>query len=371
MEPPGGGELSLAHHGKTGELYAISLINVLYRILTLGVYHFWAKTRVRKYVWSQTSLQGERFEYTGRALEMLIGYALAMGILIPLVLAWQFLVQVLLVGSPGLGGLVSLPVYLGFIYLAGFARYSSLRYMLSRTRWRGIRFGLVGSPWNFALATLGYTTLLGMTMGLYWPMMQIHLSGAILNNLYFGDSLRVRFQTGTGGLFRKFLLFWGGAALLYFGIMVFIVVLFRLTTTEDSSQGALPLLQMAVPMLAVAGAVTGFSALWLAYRAAELRFLAAATRLEPAAGPGGQPPLVQVAVDFSTWEYIKFKMTNNAAMVLSLGMAYPWVLTRTMHFACKHLRLQGDPDLDALAQSSAPPPRTGEGLAEAFDLGGI
>ena len=53
----------LNHHGNGGELFIIFLINILLKVVTLGIYHFWAKTRVRRYLWSQTSFEDERFEH--------------------------------------------------------------------------------------------------------------------------------------------------------------------------------------------------------------------------------------------------------------------------------------------------------------------
>ena len=41
--------------------------NALLSLATLGVYSFWGRTRVRRYLWGTTSFRAEPFEYSGPA----------------------------------------------------------------------------------------------------------------------------------------------------------------------------------------------------------------------------------------------------------------------------------------------------------------
>ena len=41
------------------------LRNLLLTIITVGIYRFWAKTRVRQFFWRHTKLLGDRLEYLG------------------------------------------------------------------------------------------------------------------------------------------------------------------------------------------------------------------------------------------------------------------------------------------------------------------
>ncbi|HET9175437.1 MAG TPA: DUF898 family protein, partial [Pseudolabrys sp.] len=52
-------------------------------MLTLGIYRFWLATDVRRFLWSNTEIAGEPLEYTGTALELLLGFLIAIAILIP------------------------------------------------------------------------------------------------------------------------------------------------------------------------------------------------------------------------------------------------------------------------------------------------
>jgi len=61
-----------------GELFGIYAINLFFTILTLGVYYFWGKTRVRRYLLSQTEFDGDRFEWHGTGKELFIGFLKAL-----------------------------------------------------------------------------------------------------------------------------------------------------------------------------------------------------------------------------------------------------------------------------------------------------
>src|SRR5215510_11290460 len=75
----------LTYDGQIGELYGIFFLNLLLGIITLGIYRFWGRTRYRRYLWSHTSYDGDRFEYTGTGGELFRGFIIAIGILILLI----------------------------------------------------------------------------------------------------------------------------------------------------------------------------------------------------------------------------------------------------------------------------------------------
>ena len=60
--------------GTGGALFGIQLVNTFLTIVTLGFYSFWAKTKVRNYLWSQTELEGDRFVYHGTGMELMSGF---------------------------------------------------------------------------------------------------------------------------------------------------------------------------------------------------------------------------------------------------------------------------------------------------------
>src|SRR5262245_8133707 len=52
-------------------------------MITLGIYRFWLTTDIRRFLWSNTEIAGEALEYTGTALELLLGFLIAIAVLIP------------------------------------------------------------------------------------------------------------------------------------------------------------------------------------------------------------------------------------------------------------------------------------------------
>ncbi|MGZ0189619.1 MAG: DUF898 family protein, partial [Alphaproteobacteria bacterium] len=59
----------LAYLGQTGEAWRLAIKTTFLTVITLGIYRFWAKTRLRSYFWSRLTLNGEPLEYAGSGLE--------------------------------------------------------------------------------------------------------------------------------------------------------------------------------------------------------------------------------------------------------------------------------------------------------------
>lgn len=349
----------LGHFGSAVELFSIAQVNLLLKVLTVGIYHFWGKTRVRRYVWSRTSFAGERFEYIGRGADLARGFAIAMAVLIPFFVLWSVLKEVM--DNVGLIVLISLTGYTALIFLTGLARFSSRRYLLSRTRWRSIRFGLSGSALAHGRRMLLYSLMLILTSGLYLPFMRNNLTAHILRNIWYGD--RQVTYTGTGrGMFRRFFLFLALCLAVIIGLGVFYIILFAVVGFGgDSENDVVNWILVGLPAIAPWAALVGLMVLWLWYRAGEFRYYTANIAL---AG-------VRFRADFGTTRYILLSFSNTVLMTLTLGLAYPWVVVRTARFAATHLKLVGELDFASISQGAHAVPRSGEGLAEALDLGGI
>src|SRR6478736_3722181 len=53
-------------------------------LITLGIYRFWLATDVRRFLWSNTEIAGDGLEYIGTARELLIGFLIAIALLVPI-----------------------------------------------------------------------------------------------------------------------------------------------------------------------------------------------------------------------------------------------------------------------------------------------
>ena len=77
---------------------------------------------------------------------------------------------------------------------------------------------------------------------------------------------------------------------------------------------------------------------------------------------------IQISMNATTWSLITLAIGNFFILVLSLGIAMPFVQQRLMKYMCDRLELQGTLDVAAIQQSQAALDKRGEGLAEAFDI---
>jgi len=71
----------------------------------------------------------------------------------------------------------------------------------------------------------------------------------------------------------------------------------------------------------------------------------------------------------STWNVMELKLTNFFMLILTFGVAWPWVQVRNLQFLYYHLSLQGPLDFERIAQEALDASPTGEELAGYFDAG--
>ncbi|EAR20690.1 YjgN family protein [Nitrococcus mobilis] len=310
------GHRRIRHYGSGGELFAIFIVNLLLKIATLGIYHFWAKTRVRRYLWTQTDFNGERLEYTGTGGELLVGFLKAIGLCILVVIGITALngAATALLGPAGHTGTIVVCALL-IAFATGAARYASRRYRLTRTRYRGIRFGLQGSAWRYGMFAFGYGLLVIVTLGLATPWMRMALDRYVYTHQRFG-SLEFEFDGRGGDLFKVFAL----------------------------------CLLFAIPTL-------GLSLIW--YAAAEARYVASRLRLGP----------VRFELTVTGGQLLGLVLVNLLLILVTLGFGLPWVAVRTLRFFSERTRIIGEPNYDAVLQAQEAAGATGEGIADAFDLG--
>ncbi|MGE0287235.1 MAG: DUF898 family protein [Bradyrhizobium sp.] len=152
-------------------------------LVTLGFYRFWLVTDIRRHLWSSTVVDGDAAEYTGRGRELLIGFLIALAILVPVYLGY-FLISV---EAEHLQALASIPLVAAFYVFGQFAIYRARRYRLTRTVWRGVRFWMDGSGWAYALRSSLWVLLAVVTLGLASPWRTAALERYKMQHSWYGD----------------------------------------------------------------------------------------------------------------------------------------------------------------------------------------
>ena len=180
QHPP---HLPVAFSGDRKQFFHLVLRGAALELITVGFYRFWLATDIRRHLWSNTLIDGDAAEYTGRAKELLIGFLFALAIIVPVYLAY-FLVSL---EAERAKAFASFPL-LAFFYLFGqFAIYRARRYRLTRTVWRGVRFWMSGSGWSYAARAALWAVLVGLTLGLLLPWREAALERYKMRHSYYGD----------------------------------------------------------------------------------------------------------------------------------------------------------------------------------------
>src|SRR3984893_2991007 len=91
--PPVPPPMPVAFSGNRAEFFHLVKRGAGLELVTAGFYRFWLATDIRRHLWSNTEIAGDGVEYTGRGKELLIGFLVAMAILVPIYLAY-FLVTI-------------------------------------------------------------------------------------------------------------------------------------------------------------------------------------------------------------------------------------------------------------------------------------
>ncbi|HLA21141.1 MAG TPA: DUF898 family protein [Pseudolabrys sp.] len=179
-EPAAGGIRFL---GQRRAYWRLLIRGALLLMVTLGIYRFWLATDVRRFLWSNTEIAGESLEYTGTPLELLIGFLMAVAILIP-VYAGFFLAAFDL----GLIGQLSGVIAFALLFVLGqYAVYRARRYRLTRSIYRGLRFHQSGSAWAYALRAVLWWLATVLTFGLAYPFQLASLERYKMRNTHYGD----------------------------------------------------------------------------------------------------------------------------------------------------------------------------------------
>ena len=354
--------LVFAQSATWGGILPITLLNAVLNIITVTLWRFWGRTRVRRYLWSTTTVNGTPLEYTGSGFELFIFVMLA--IFLPIYAA-MFAGQLLLPPDQFMivFGLAYIPILLLFSWLLGVAVWVARRYRLSRTRWRGIRLGQTGSANGYAWASIGYSILTSLTLGWYAPAAEMRLTRRLWNETFFGDR---RFAVDhpdeglAGPLYPSFAIAWIAGVIGYF----IFIGLYMALIIDDIEAGTTPVMDVMFLLkiygaAAVYGIFVGIAS--LAYAAATFRRKAEVLTFE------GVRFKLNVHMLSLAWIYI----VNFLIVVFTLGFGLPIAQMRLWRYLLSRLKADGEIDIAAIRQNADKGPKSGEGLADAFDIGNV
>ena len=304
----------LSYHGKGSEFFGIVIVNWLLTAITLGFYYPWAKARKLQYLYGTTEFNESRFSFHGTGREMFKGFLKAI-----LIFAIVFGIFFLFIWMQ-MPGLAILLFYGGLLCILPLAIHGSYRYRMSRTSWRGIRFGYRGDRTELFLLFFKWIFFTIITFGIYGAWMSINLRNYVLSRVRFGNMNF--FYKGDGGDY-----FW----LNFKGYFLTIITIGIYSFWWYKS-----LFDYYVNHLTLNDGERN------------IRFRSKAT--------GG--------------EIFGLLIVNLLIIIVTLGLGYAWVVMRTLNYIFNHIEMEGDIDLDKISQTEANySDATGDDLTDMLDLG--
>jgi len=355
---PQGEPIQLSWRAPPG-LLGLSVVNYVLRILTLGIYHFWGKTEVRKRIWNAIRLNGEPLEYTGTGKELLVGFLVVFGlVLIPATLG-SFAVMAVFGPESALLGIYQMLIYAGFFFLTGVGIYRAQRYRFSRTRWRGIRGGLDEASWSYGWTYIWTAALIPVTFGWIVPWRATRLQSLVTNRMRFG-SKPLTFSASSRPLYARYAVLWlGSIAILGAAgglIGAWSETFARrgqlgpgITPSPAYVAGVLVTLALGYVLYAVVSA-------W--YRASQINHFALHTHFDRATFRGNA----------TAGSLIWLSVTNFLLVIFTLGVLAPIAQARSARYLAERLAIDGSVSLKEIEQAPDSGISRGEGLAQAFDI---
>lgn len=188
---------SLKFHGNGGALFGILIVNFLLTVVTLGFYYPWAKAKRLKYLYAETELDNSRFSFHGTGPEMFKGFIKAIGIFI---VVYGVLFITAMSGNMVITIVGVLFFMFAFFLLGPLAIHGSMRYRMSRTSWRSIHFGYRGDRKELIILYLKGIFLSVVTLYIYLAWFICDLRRFIIGNIRFG-SISFKYYGKGGDLF--------------------------------------------------------------------------------------------------------------------------------------------------------------------------
>ena len=332
---------SVEYVGTVGALFPIALMNLFLTIITLGIYRFWAKTNVRKYLWSQTHLDGEPFEYTGTGGELFMGFLIVFFIFIlPLMIGLGLLTNY----YPMIAQYGIFALYPFFIFLMGVALYRAQVYQMSRTQWRGIRGAQLPGSKAYGWLTLKYAVLYLITFGIIVPYVVCKMWNFMMNNKRLGSGV-FKCNVSSKPLFKTWFICLGMIIVLIAGVSSFFL---EAATTNNTT------MFLASYFISLIGFIVIFSY----FQAKSISHLISGLEFQS----------LKFEFELGIFEYITFSLVNVLLILFTLGFAAPFIVQRWVRLFAQKIKLKGQVDFSEISQAPETGPRFGEGLVEAFDM---
>lgn len=358
--PPAHDVNALTFTGHGGEYFRIWLVNLFFKVVTLGLYSPWAKVRKARYFRQNTRLDGHVFDYHGNPVAILRGRLVAVVLLAAYMWAFQFS------NTAGLLTAAALCAVAPWLFMR------AQQFTLTNTSFRGLRFGFrarTGETYRALLPVLALwlapsvVPALGIderwlfgapTLALPW--MHHRLKAYQRRNAAYGE-LEFTFTPATG---RFYAIYAKGLVFLFVGAILAAVVFGSFTAWQERSSWAIGSSKLAVLI------ATGVAAL-IVYVTAGPYY---AARLQQVMWGRTQLGDIRFRTEIRALPLFRLVVKNVALTIITAGLYWPWAAIAVARYRIECVLVESAGPLSALAGGlhAGVVPATGEGATDTFGI---
>jgi len=294
----------ISFRGDSKTLFKIWIINLLLTVCTLGIYYPWARANMKKYLYSSTYLDDYSFDFHGTGKQMFIGLV---KFLVIFLLAFSVL-KIIATFIPEnieqdifLRRLFNLAILIPYMPILALFIHGVRKYRMSRTSYRGIRFGYRGKKKLLVLLFLENSLITLATFGIYYPWFANNVRKYVYSKARFGN-IKLSFSGNSSDYADIIILGW-------------VLTFFTL----------------------------GIYYFW--FRKELFKFFYENISF------GKNEDVVNIKTNVTGGKYFKLISGNWLILLFTLGLGYPITKIRSMHFIADNLELYGNIDLNDITQA--------------------
>jgi uncharacterized membrane protein YjgN (DUF898 family) len=314
----------IAFSGKAGEFFGIWIVNLLLSIVTLGIYSAWAKVRTTQYFYGHTRIENQPFRYLATPMQILKGRIIAVII---------FALYSIVSSTAPMVGLLLIPV---LIFLSPWLIVQSLKFNMRMTSYRNVCFSFNGTYGGALKHIVLLAILSALTLYLALPWALKKIDEYICSNIAYGGK-QFQVNTNTSTYYTASLI----AIATAIGVMIVLSIIFAVIVSiaavgSGSNKEILTAFSTVGGFVLYLIAITLISAI---YQTRIRNHLFGHTTL---------PDIATFKSDVKAMSLLWITTSNLLAIILTLGLAYPWAKIRKAAYLASATTVAIYPQADTL-----------------------
>jgi uncharacterized membrane protein YjgN (DUF898 family) len=332
-------KISFRGNGKT--FFKIWIANLFLTICTLGIYYPWGRANTKKYLYSSTYLGDYSFEFHGTGKQMFFGLIKFLTISALMFLIFSAVYTYLVPEDKSffehlsIEKLILEEFYFIFLTLILYAptlalfTHGSRRYKMSKTSYRGVRFGYRGNKKSLILLFLKGMAFSFATLGIYYPWYINKVRQYIYGNTRFGN---IESNFNGKGFSYAVLLLVNGLFIILTVSLILSVFVFNLD------------FNFLYYIISVA-VISFYGICYFLFRKKLFNFFWKNLSF------GRDEKFLKIRTKVTVNKLLDLILINSLILIFTLGLGYPFAKVRSMRFIADNLELYGNLDLDNVTQT--------------------